>query len=395
MTRVALGLILAAMALAAPAGAGPLHAARTQSTKLISRSVTGGVPNGPSTHPVISADRRFARFIAFQSTASNLVHGDSNGHEDVFLIERAGSFGDTGSPWTPGRTILVSRGLHGKPANGRSFAPAVDGSFRTAPRCVAFLSSASNLVHHDTNGKVDAFLWRSGRIVRISYPGGHQAHSASTAVGVSGDCSRTAFVAGGHLFTRASGHTHRLSTAPHPADPSFAVGESNDLVFGASASVYLSRGGTSRPSRVAKGSNPVFNRIDRQVIAYQRTHAGHVQIAFRELGHGEQFASSSSSGQLGNGDSTNPTIANSGFYIAYQSESTNLGSQAHPEGYLYTDVRKRSDPRSVDNSDNPLPGGARDPAVSYLANYFLFSSPAPLGARKGPDQVWMRYLGGI
>jgi len=46
---------------------------------LISRAADGGTPNGPSTNAVISGDRRYARIIAFESEASDLVRGDTNG----------------------------------------------------------------------------------------------------------------------------------------------------------------------------------------------------------------------------------------------------------------------------------------------------------------------------
>ena len=49
----------------------------------------------------------------------------------------------------------------------------------------------------------------------------------------------------------------------------------------------------------------------------------------------------------------------------------------------------------MDNDSDPLPGGGRHPGVSFYANYIVFSSPAPLGATGTPDQIFMRYLGGI
>jgi len=68
-------------------------ASRQQSTQLLSRAFDGGVPNGASTNPVISADKRFSRVVAFESDASNLVPGDMNGVKDVFAILRAGPRG--------------------------------------------------------------------------------------------------------------------------------------------------------------------------------------------------------------------------------------------------------------------------------------------------------------
>jgi hypothetical protein len=157
-SRKLFALAVAALAAFVAAGAGMLAPtsaagrASEQTTQLISRAIDGGIPNGPSTNAVISDDKRYARLIAFQSDASDLVPGDTNGATDVFMVRRAGSIGNDGAPWQEGQTPLVSRGLGGQPANGPSYAPAVDGAFHSAPSCIAFLSAASNLVPGDTNG---------------------------------------------------------------------------------------------------------------------------------------------------------------------------------------------------------------------------------------------------
>jgi hypothetical protein len=172
-------------------------------TQLLSRAADGGFPNGPTRNAVISQDGRVARTVAYESDASNLVAGDGNGLTDVFAVSRAQPYGDDGSLWRNGPTRLVSRGLGGAPANGRSYGPSVSGdassapgSAETPPRCVAFVSEASNLVPGDTNGRADAFVWwiDSGRLARISVDSrGRQADGSSYDVAVDGDCTRVAF----------------------------------------------------------------------------------------------------------------------------------------------------------------------------------------------------------
>src|SRR3954453_20805146 len=195
--------VTAALLLAAPAGAASDRASQ-QTTLLISRARDGGLPNGQSTNAVISRDRRWARLIAYQSDASNLTKGDTNGFTDVFAVRRAGRVTNLGTRWLRGKTRLVSHARGGGPANGPSWAPAVDGALHRAPRCVAFLSAASNLVRGDVNGRVDAFVAhvRSGRIWRVSH-----GSVDATQVAVSGDCSRVAFVSGGVVRVRVHGHT--------------------------------------------------------------------------------------------------------------------------------------------------------------------------------------------
>ena len=169
-TRLAV-VAAALVAVLIPLPATARAAEREQSTQLISRALDGGLPNGASTHAVISNDKRYARVIAFESDASNLIHGDANGTKDVFAVRRAGRVGNDGAPWRAGSTVLVSRTRGGRPANGPSYAPAVSGGFHQKPSCVAFLSQASNLVRRDTNGVADAFVARIGRRPRrVSLP---------------------------------------------------------------------------------------------------------------------------------------------------------------------------------------------------------------------------------
>lgn len=80
--------------------------------------------------------------IAYQSTATNLVKGDTNGFEDVFVKDRI-----TGS------SSMISVNTLGKPANGASGLPTIstDGQF------ISFVSGASNLVLGDTNSVLDVF----------------------------------------------------------------------------------------------------------------------------------------------------------------------------------------------------------------------------------------------
>jgi hypothetical protein len=411
MTRTALALVAAAIATLTAAALAPvssgdarIQAARYQTTWLISRDRDGDTPNGPSTHGVISGDKRYARMLAFQSEASDLVKGDGNGVSDVFLIRRAGSFSNDGEVWRPGDTQLISKGLHGRDANGPSWAPAVDGNFYVAPKCVAFLSDASNLTHGDDNRRTDAFLWRRGHLRRISYPSGHEAHQDVTSVAVAGDCSRTAFIVGGRVFMRRDGHTRRLYSKGDPQNLSFGAGEHSDLVFdNGRGDVLLSSDALGRPHKVADGRNPAFNKLRRHVVAYEAKRGDHWQIAYKDLGHDEHVVTRFA-GDLGNGDSRKPVVTNSGYYIGFETDASNLGTRADrrrmdsnelTDTYLYTGVRNLTLVESVgERYGVPVAGGGRNPSVSYYSNYFVYDSSAPRGSRGNDHQVFMRYLGG-
>jgi len=75
MIRTPLVVLLVALAalVAAPAAfGGPLPR-----VELLSRSLSGGFPNGPSHDGAISQDRQYARYAAFDSDASDIVRGRS------------------------------------------------------------------------------------------------------------------------------------------------------------------------------------------------------------------------------------------------------------------------------------------------------------------------------
>lgn len=121
-------------------------------TLRVSLAQDGAQGNGASINPMVSGD---GQRISFESLASNLVAGDTNGVSDVFVRELGGA-----------QTVLVSRGLLGAPANGPSSHASISGD----GRFVAFYSEASNLVPNDLNGARDAFLCElaSGAIALLS-----------------------------------------------------------------------------------------------------------------------------------------------------------------------------------------------------------------------------------
>jgi Tol biopolymer transport system component len=126
----------------------------------VSVSASGGQGNRASAIEAISPN---GRFVLFDSWASNLVRGDTNGVRDVFLRDRL-----------RGRTVRVSVGPGGRQANGPSRGVAVssDGRF------VLFVSPATNLTNQpDRNRSLDVFVRNRlrGTTFRVSVrPGGGQ-----------------------------------------------------------------------------------------------------------------------------------------------------------------------------------------------------------------------------
>jgi len=113
---------------------------QTGTTERASVDSAGTQGNYHSGWPSISAD---GRYVAFDSYASNLVLGDTNSARDVFVRDRQS-----------GTTELASVSSTGTQGNADSY-PAL---FSADHRYVVFGSYATNLVAGDTNYRLDVFI---------------------------------------------------------------------------------------------------------------------------------------------------------------------------------------------------------------------------------------------
>ena len=110
-------------------------------TTLISVNLAGtNGGNGDSYAVGISTN---GRYVLFETSASDLIAGDTNNASDVLVRDLLA-----------GTDILVSAATNGLPGNGAS-----DSAVMTPDgRYVAFVSAASDLVAGDTNGIPDVFV---------------------------------------------------------------------------------------------------------------------------------------------------------------------------------------------------------------------------------------------
>lgn len=147
-------------------------------TERVSVSSAGGEGNGGSWTPDISAD---GRFVVFTSGADNLVAGDTNGREDVFLRDVL-----------LGETTRISASWTGAGADHQSLWPRVSGDGSV----VTFMSRATNLVPDDDEGFEDVFVHfvASGTTARLSVgAGGEGGNGNSVEPDISDDGTRIVF----------------------------------------------------------------------------------------------------------------------------------------------------------------------------------------------------------
>ncbi len=167
-----------------------VHDTQTGATTLVSvdNSGTGAPGQSTSTFPSISAD---GRYIAFSSSASNLVVDDNNSSTDVFIRDTQAA-----------TTTLVSVNSSEAQASGNSQQPHISGN----GRYVAFESVAA-LEANDTNAISDVYVrdTQNGDTIRVS---------VSNTVGVEPDrgSSSPSISADGRYVAFASTATNLLTT---------------------------------------------------------------------------------------------------------------------------------------------------------------------------------------
>ena len=133
--------------------------------ELASVRSAGGFGDGHSYWASVSST---GRYVVFMSDSTDMVAGDTNGVDDIFVRDR-----------TAGTTTRVSVNAGGGQSSVASQFPDISGN----GTWVSFVSASSDLVGGDTNGVSDVFLtrWSANAIQRVSVgPAGAQADGPSS-----------------------------------------------------------------------------------------------------------------------------------------------------------------------------------------------------------------------
>lgn len=382
-----------------------------EGAQLLSRSQSGGVPNGPSRNPAISQDKRFGRLAAFESDATDIVPG-AGPTTNIYVVQRQEPFADNGTPWSPGQTVLASVGLGGAPANGPSTKPVLGGTSRVAPRCVAFVSAASNLVRNDTNGTPDAFIrfLDTGVTKRVSVNGkGKQSAGTVTEVSVNGLCTRVAFVSdGGDLALKKTkkrswkvGITHAspagrrqvyIRALPGKTGLDKALkgltflassrgrapgnGDSFDIVFSNnSRALTFASDATNLDPLDGNGQTDVYQRTMERVYLPKRKHRRAQTLLMTN-----QLISLTSDGSPANGASRAPASNVTGAIVAFQTTASNLigrDTGGVPQVVQAT-VGSGGTQYELASGNGRAPGNAAstDPTISAAGTWVAFQSDA-------------------
>ncbi len=342
--------------------------AQVPSTARISVSSAGVQANAACDFPRISAD---GRRIAFRSTATNLVAGDTNAAADVFVRDLVAN-----------TTVRASVGVGGSQSNGAS---GISGWIDISGdgRYVAFCSLASNLVANDTNANLptvfgyDVFVrdLAAGTTQRVSVDSsGTQGDRDSMECAISDDGRYVAFTSGAQNWSppatnatdvfvrdRTAGTTIRVSQTAGGAaangrsiSPAISAdgqwiafaSEATNLVAGDTNAQYdvflrslasgvLTRvstnsvgaqalgGGCGTPALTADGGRVAFYGFATNLVGGDTNSSGDVFVKHVVAGTTAR-ASVAPGGLQANFESAEPGISADGRWISFWSGASNL-----------------------------------------------------------------------
>jgi Ca2+-binding RTX toxin-like protein len=338
----------------------------------ISVDSAGNQANRDSYTPSISAD---GRFVAFYSNASNLVPGDTNNRDDIFVRDTLTN-----------TTTRVSVDSAGNQANSNSDSPSIsaDGRF------VVFESFASNIVPGDTNNSNDIF-------VRDTL--------TNTTTGVSVDSA-------GNLGNRGS------EGASISANGRFVVFESyaSNLVPGdtnSSGDIFVRDLLTNTTTRAVDiASNPAFGSIfsdpfsisaDGRFVAFESyasnivpgdTNSSYDIFVRDTLTNTTTRVSVDSAGNQGNRGSNLASMSADGRFVAFDSNSFNIVPGINIYDIFVRDTLTNTTTRvSVNSAGDPGNRDSRNPSISADGRFVAFSSYASnlvLGDTNSRQDIFVR-----
>jgi Tol biopolymer transport system component len=306
---------------------------------LVSVATNGAVADSVSSDSAISGD---GRYVAFASAATNLVRGDANGAQDVFVRDLQS-----------GTTVLVSRSYDGVGSgNGASYSPMLSSD----GRYVLFRSLAWNLVSGWSTLAYENLFLRDLQL-GTNYALTH-ATSSSTPLPISSMTADGRFIAfsglasgpATALYVWDSQLARLVYTNAVTGISNVAVSaDGNRIAYATSTTLYE----VDRAASITRTIGPVasgsHSRLrfsgDGRFLAYVTPYSGTNQVYLYDF----QAASSSlvsvhyASSWPAYGASDSPDISADGRFVAYRSAAGDLvpfDTNGVPDVFLYDRVKR-------------------------------------------------------
>jgi Tol biopolymer transport system component len=327
-------------------------------TTRVSLSSAGAQADNGSTAAAISAD---GRYVAFQSSATNLVQNDSNNAHDIFVRDRQTS-----------QTSRVSVSSAGAQAQGDSTDPSISAD----GRLVAFVSDAADLVSGDTGGHRDIFVrdTQGGQTIRVSVgPGNAQADGDSDSPAISGNGRYIAFRSDATNLLGAGGDTNGAGDI-FVYDRQTAQTTRVSVVSGGAQA----QGESSDPAISADGRYVVFASDAGNLTATNTNGFSNIYVYDRQTGQ-TAWVSHTLDGSALDAAASRPSISADGRYVAFVSSADNLvgyDAKATQDVFLYDRQRQTLSCLSVNAQGGAADSFSASAAISADGRFTAFESYA-------------------
>ena len=345
-----------------------IHDRQTGETTRASVASDGAQGSLQSTHPSISDD---GRYVAFHSYSDEFESGDTNHALDVFVHDQQ-----------TGETTRVSVNSYGTQGDGNSGGASISGN----GQYIVFESGATNLVSNDTNGKSDIFVhdFLSGQTTRVSEASdGAQGNSNSSLPSISSNGRFIAFSSDATNLVDGENHGGDVFVHDRLTHQTTRVSVASDGAFGNGVSDYPDISANGRfISFNSKASNLVSDDTNQQVDVFV-----HDRLTGKTI-----RASVSSDGGQCNSASVYSSISEDGQHIAFASRADNLVIDDTNNAY---DVFVRSQGGVFDLPvDNPLSfelainRRENNNDLGLVNSWFDHNQPYPFGSKNGKLSRW-------
>lgn len=293
-------------------------------TTQLSLSTTGGAPAGQSNDPAFSANGRYA---AFTSGAGDIVSGDTNTVDDVFLRDL-----------NSGTVTIASVSSTGAVSDGTSYVPAVSSRLPDGTFAVVFASDGKNM------GSDPAAPPGTNIFIRFPTMGITEILSSSVTTGTPDNCF----------------------------DPSVALVQ--DIGGNVDARVVFESAGSNFVEGDTNQQSDIYLVEFRKPTSATYDRAAQVRSVSR-------LSIQTQSGPEPDGTSEDPEISGNGEYVVFVSSSTNLVPNFVPvdgarQIYRINRVTKVPELISRDTAGNPANGDCYSPSISFNGRYVTYITDA-------------------
>jgi large repetitive protein len=309
-----------------------IHDRLKGTTELVSYGMNGAYGNGDSRQPMISAN---GEFVAFSSRASNLVSGDTNGWDDIFVRDL-----------TNGLTERITLATNGDEPDDGSYLPTISGD----GRYIAYESYATNLIEgepvaNDSGAHVYLYDRATKQTIRLSTPNGTPIIASSPQLSANGEylafSSRSEQLVTGDENNDEDIFLYHIKTSQYERVSLTAAGEE-------------SQGWSRYPAISADGYYVSFASDALDLVPGTEDYGYKERIYLRNrLTNTTELITNGLNGAEPDGYSYNSAVSDDGRYVSFESDANNLveGDFFDPERFqeyqndvfVYDTVTKRTE----------------------------------------------------